>query len=121
MSAARGGRPPRYSEAEDAIILGTAHASAEETNRQLVEAGYESRSDNALKQRRYYLTKHGRADTTPSSSTGEEALQKALRRRRQLSLDLEKMESARTQLEAEIENCNSRILELMEQMKQSLA
>lgn len=116
------GRPSRYSSEEDAIILGTANASSEETNRQLVEHGFSERSPNAIKQRRWYLQHHAVRDADAPSSIlgGEMELTQALTKRRQLQTELARAEQAAEKIRAELAVLNATVNELLDRLKGEL-
>lgn len=117
------GRGMRYSPSEDAIILATAYRPAEETNRQLTEAGFEERSPNALKQRRHYLQHRSlqREDAPPTPKLEDEAeLTKALLRRRQLNGELVKLDNAKERIKEQLVTLNASIQDLLDRLKEEL-
>lgn len=115
------GRPSKYTAAEDNIIVLTANEPAEETNRQLVEAGYPERTPNAIKQRRYYLQQRGEPRVKPTGRLKSEAdLTKALVRRRQLNTELERIAAAETRVRENLAKLNANINEMLEELRTEL-
>ena len=113
------GRTPSYKPAEDAIILTTSGMPAEETNARLVAAGFEERSPNALKQRRYYLRRN---EVGPGGDDGHASVLSAtLARRRVLTLQLEQNAAEREQIEQHITAVNAEIRRLLGAVQEELA
>lgn len=112
-------RPTRYSPTEDAIILSTAHTAAEETNRQLREAGFEERSPNAIKVRRHYL-QHRVPKPTTQEDKDESALTAALVKRKRLTAELAANEQAQEQIKSQLAEVNAVIHGLLAKLKDEL-
>ena len=103
-------RPPSYTEDEDAILLATAGQEADYVNQRLTAAGFRPRSPEQLKQRRYYLS------SATTVSDAELALERELRRRRELTKEQERLQRELDKVTEDIAVASRRIHELMTQV-----
>lgn len=112
------GRPSDYSAEEDRIVL--LGLGWKETNERLTEAGFETRSQSSIKQRRHYLRQAGTPVPDLTTSTAQQALTAELRRRERLSQDMDRLGQELVRVRQQIAESNSTIHGLMAQVAEEI-